>query len=261
MAARVLLRRRAAAPFLAAIVPAVAQAEAPQDLSKKPIYDDFEPALPNARTPVPSPHSDTIPSSSSPPAPSTPSSSLSAFSHNAAAETPRGPTPTDRLAVHIGRARLALHRYVARGEDGVNAAVDRAFHLEQSLTETVASLAPPRASGERLMPGLVYVLVASMAGSIVARNRGLLLRAAAPLALGTAAARLLLPVTTHNVADLLWRYEQRFPQVADAHLEARRGLDRGLRAARAHADRGSAFLGDKVGAARDSVEDWVKQGK
>ena len=74
----------------------------------------------------------------------------------------------------------------------VNAALERAFGLERAFTTTVASLAPPRESGERLLPGLCYVLVASMAGSIVARNRRLwVVRAAAPLALGLAAASFL----------------------------------------------------------------------
>ncbi len=59
--------------------------------------------------------------------------------------------------------------------------MDKAFALEQSFTSTVASLAPPaRESGERLMPGLIYVLVAAMAGSIVTRNRNILLRSSVP---------------------------------------------------------------------------------
>ncbi|KAI2640759.1 apolipo protein O-domain-containing protein [Hypomontagnella submonticulosa] len=257
MAARVLLRRRVAAPFMAAtlvggaLFPSVALAEAPSHdhSSKKPIYDDYETFLPpkTVTTPVPSPASDTIPPESS---------SLSPPEHK-----PRSPTPTDRLAVEIGKARMFLYRYATKAEDAVNGAIDSAFHLERSFTETIASLAPARESGEKLMPGLVYVLVASMAGSITTRNRNILLRASVPLAFGIGAGWLLLPVTMTNVSELLWRYERRFPAVADAHLRTRDGIQNAWRFARVHVDVGKNYVDEKVGDARDIVESWVKKGK
>ncbi len=144
----------------------------------------------------------------------------------------------------------------------MNGAVDRAFSLERAFTSTVASLAPPRESGERLLPGLCYVLVASMAGSIAARGRALPLRAAAPLAFGVGAAWLALPVTARNVSDLLWRFERRrAPAVADAHLAARAAAERAWAAARAAAGQGTAYVDGRVRGARDLVEDWVRQGK
>ncbi|KAI0022261.1 apolipo protein O-domain-containing protein [Xylariomycetidae sp. FL0641] len=271
MAARVLLRRRVAAPFMAAtlagvaLFPATALAEAPpadqHHYSKKPIYDDYEAPLPKAHTPVPSPASETIPRTSEPPQQSSPVSTAVAEKAQQQQQQQHGPTPTDRLAVQIGRARLFLHRYAAAAEDAVNGAVDRAFDLEQSFTATVASLAPPRESGEQVMPGLVYVLVAGMAGSIVARNRGLVLRAAAPLALGVGAGWLVLPLTMRNVSDLLWTYEQRFPAVADGHLRTREALRQAFHTAKAHADISKSYVDEKVGGARDIMEDWVKKGK
>ncbi|KAK6068202.1 MICOS subunit MIC26 [Seiridium cupressi] len=256
MAARVLLRRRAAAPFMAAtlaggaLIPSVAFAEAPEDLSKKPIYDDFEIPLPKTRGPAPSPFSDTIPQVSSPESP--------------AAETKpanRGPSPTDRLAVQIGRARLFLYQHATRAEDAVNSGMDQAFHLEKSFTQTVASLAPPRESGEKLMPGLVYVLVAGMAGTIISRNRNILLRASVPLALGIGAGWLVIPVTMNNVSGLLWKYEQKFPAVAEAHIKTRENIFKSLDMAKVHSDIGRQYVGDKVTSARDAVEGWVKKGK
>ncbi|XXG93898.1 hypothetical protein Hte_000148 [Hypoxylon texense] len=259
MAARVLLRRRVAAPFMAAtlvggaLIPSVAMAEAPSHdhHSKKPIYDDYEPFLSPkaATTPVPSPASETIPPTSAP---------SSSPEHT---QKHHSPTPTDRLAVEIGKARLFLYRYAAATEDAVNGAIDSAFHLEQSFTSTVASLAPARESGEKLMPGLVYVLVASMAGSILTRNRNVLLRASVPLAFGVGAGWLLIPVTMTNVSDLLWRYETRFPAVADAHLRTRTGIQDAWRFARVHVDVGKHYVDDKVSDARDVVEGWVKKGK
>ncbi|KAI1266813.1 apolipo protein O-domain-containing protein [Xylariaceae sp. FL1019] len=258
MAARLLLRKRAAAPFIAAtlaggaLFPAVVLAEAPpQNPIRKPIYDDFEAIpLPKHTTPVPSPFSETIPASSK--LPSEP------------VDVPvraRGPNPTDRLAVQIGNARLFLYKHVVTAEDSINAAVDRAFNLERSFTSTIASLAPSRESGEQLMPGLVYVLVAGMAGSIISRNRNILLRASLPLALGIGAGWMVIPVTMTNVSDLLWTYEKRFPAIADAHVSTREGIQKAIHMTKLHADLGKVYVEDKVGEARDIVEDWVKKGK
>ncbi|KAI1420606.1 apolipo protein O-domain-containing protein [Xylaria sp. FL1777] len=265
MAARVLLRQRVAAPFMAAtlagvaLFPSVALAEAPpqqaQDqllLRKKPIYDDFEERpLPKSTTPVPSPTSDTIPASSKP------------FPEHEDEHqvVPRSPTPTDRLAAQIGKARLFLYKQAVSAEDGVNAAVDRAFNLEQSFTSTIASLAPSRESGEQLMPGLVYVLVASMTGSIMSRNRNILIRASLPVALGIGAGWVVIPVTMRNVSDLLWTYEKRFPAIADTHVRAREGVQRVWYMTKLHAELGKTYVDDKISDARDVVEDWVKKGK
>ncbi|KAI1810569.1 putative mitochondrial protein [Poronia punctata] len=265
MAARVLLRQRVAAPFMAAalvggaLIPSVALAESPAHQGherflshKKPIYDDFEAPLPKATTPVPSPTSATIP------APSDASTEPVEVEYRAISRTP---TPTDRLAAQVGKARLFLYKHAVAAEDGVNAAVDKAFSLERSFTSTVASLAPSRESGEQLMPGLVYVLVASMAGSIMSRNRNILLRASLPLALGVGAGWIVIPVTMGNVSDLLWTYEKRFPVIADSHIRTRDSIENAWHMTRVHAELGKNYVEEKVADARDTVEGWVKTGK
>ena len=223
-------------------------------MRKKPIYDDFEDRpLPKTTTPVPSPTSDTIPPSSKPfPEP---------VEDDHQIVVSRGPTPTDRLAEQIGRARLFLYKQAVAAEDGVNAAVDKAFNLEKSFTETVASLAPSRESGEQLMPGLVYVLVASMAGSIISRNRNILIRASLPLALGIGAGWVVIPVTMGNVSDLLWTYEKRFPAVAETHVRTRESIQYAWHMTRMHTELGKNYIDEKVGDARDVVEGWVKNNK
>lgn len=173
----------------------------------------------------------------------------------------RAPTPTDRLAAQIRRARLFVYAQACTAEDAVNGAMARAFALEQSFTSTIASLAPARESGEKLMPGTIYVLVAGMAGSIVARNRNVLLRGAAPLALGLGAAWTVLPVTMGNVSGLVWEYEKRFPAVADAHLRTREGVERGIYLARAHTQLAQQKVHDGVREAREAMEGWVRKGK
>ncbi|KAI1828471.1 putative mitochondrial protein [Xylaria intraflava] len=270
MAARVLLRRRVAAPFMAAtliggaLFPSVALAEAPSQQQqkqvresllprKKPIYDDLEVTpLPKNTAPEPSLASDTVPAFPEP---------LPGSSEEEQQVVLRTPTPTDRLAAQIRQARLFLYKQVVSAEDGVNAAIDRGFNLERSFTSTIASLAPPRESGEKLMPGLVYVLVASMTGSIMSRNRNILLRASLPLALGVGAGWLVIPITMGNVSNLLWTYEQRFPVVADTHVRTREGIQRGWYMTKVHAELGRSYIDEKISDARDILEDWVKKGK
>ncbi|KAK5658807.1 hypothetical protein OQA88_1619 [Cercophora sp. LCS_1] len=264
MAARVLLQRRAA-PLTAAVLvgsiafaPRVAHAESPEErhLSKKPIYDDNYDYFPPPTKPAP-PAAITAPEAA---APSTPTTVLPPTTAEPALST-RSPTPTARLAAQIRLGRLFLYRQACTAEDAVNNAMARAFSLEESFTSTVASLAPARESGERLMPGLVYVLVAGMAGSIVARNRNILLRASAPLALGIGAAWVVLPVTMGNVSALAWKYEQRFPAIAEAHVATREGIEKGVRFAKVHSDLATHKVAEKVGEVRETVEGWVRKGK
>ncbi|KAF3769033.1 hypothetical protein M406DRAFT_355130 [Cryphonectria parasitica EP155] len=279
MAARVLLQRHAApltASLLAggvALYPRVAHAEAPESYNspspKKPIYDDFD-AVPTTATlpPPPPPPS----KQSSQEAPASPTSTIVASESSWSLSSPgsqevvvrqqaRGPTPTDRLAAQIRDARLFLYRQACDAEDAVNRAMDRAFHLEKSFTDTVAGLAPPAESGEKLMPGLVYVLVAAMAGSIVTRRSNILLRAAVPVAFGVGMGWTALPVTMGNVSELAWRYEQRFPAVAQGHIKTREALESGVSFAKVHRQVVSDAVGEKVKGARETVEDWVKKGK
>ncbi|KHN96267.1 Apolipoprotein O [Metarhizium album ARSEF 1941] len=278
MAARVLLQRRSLGPLAAialgglAFAPATALAEGPVDKvsrastdhahaggapggligeQKKPIYDGFDdPSANDAPSPAASPVSAL--QFSQPPA---------TQEEPKKEKRPRGPSPTDRLATQVGKVRMALHRVAVRAENKVNETMDSAFSLEQSFTNTIASLAPSRESGEKLMPGTIYVLVAAMAGSIVTRNRNLLLRSTIPLALGVGAGWTVLPVTMRNISDLSWRYEQRFPAVAEAHVNIREGIKKSVSFAKAHGRVGVQYVDDKVTGAREAVEAWVKQGK
>lgn len=171
------------------------------------------------------------------------------------------PTPTDRLALQIGKTRLFLYSHVAAAESKVNDFMDSVLHLESSFTSTVASLAPAPQTGEKLMPGSLYVLVAAMTGSIVSRNRNILLRASVPFAVGIGAGWVVLPVTMRNVSDLLWKYEQRFPAIADGHIRTREGIEKAWRMARIHTQQAVTIVDDKVSSGREAIEGWVKKGK
>ena len=106
--------------------------------------------------------------------------------------------------------------------------MDSFLHLENSFTSTIASLAPPPQSGEKLLPGTLYVLVAAMTGSIISRNRNIVLRGVVPLAVGIGAGWVFLPITMRNISDLLWKYEEKFPAIADSHLENEKEYSKSL---------------------------------
>ncbi|EAA35355.1 hypothetical protein GE21DRAFT_375 [Neurospora crassa] len=280
MAARLAFQRRAARATAAALVgsfalvPTVAFAEASESRAsaKKPIYDDDFDVVPSTPsfTSAETTKDVSSPAAATLNAPVTTKSSTRSGERTftdslidvlASTNTPRGPTPTDRLAAQIRRARLFLYKQACVAEDAVNAGMSRAFDLEHSFTSTVAGLAPPRESGERLMPGLIYVLVSGMAGSIVARNRNVVLRGATPLAFGLGAAWVVLPVTMNNVSSLVWKYEQKFPAVADAHIRTREGIEKGIYMAKVHAEIAQHKVDEAVTSVRETVEGWVRKGK
>ncbi|PNS21368.1 hypothetical protein CAC42_1147 [Sphaceloma murrayae] len=171
------------------------------------------------------------------------------------------PSPTDRLSAQIRETRLFLHKYAVKAEDGVNNTMTRFLQLESDFTSTIASLAPPKGSNERVVPGAVYVLVAAMAGSIITRNRNILLRATVPVAAGITTSHYVLPITTRNVGDLIWKYEEKYPVIRDNHLRAKESITHFVQTGIAHSKMGVAMAEEKVSDARDKVEDWVKKGK
>ncbi|KKK12344.1 hypothetical protein ARAM_005702 [Aspergillus rambellii] len=209
----------------------------PPSLSSRPLLLPARPLRPPPPPPPPPPTA----------APTTPKSSSS-------------PTPTDILTAQVRQARLFLYQQSRTAEICFNDILSRALHVENAFTKTIASLAPSPESGEQLLPGGIYVVVAAMAGSIVARNRGRLLRSATPLAFGTVAAWSLLPVTMRNVSDLIWEYEKRVPAVADQHLLLREKAEYIWYTGVAHSGMARARMEEKIGEARKKLEEVVSKG-
>jgi organizing structure protein 2 len=136
-----------------------------------------------------------------------------------------------------------------------------ALQKETSLANTISSLAPAPETGEQLLPGAIYVLVATMAGSIVSRNQKILIRATFPLAVGITAGWMLIPVTMQNIANLSWEYEKRVPVVADTHVQIRRFAQDAWRQTKVHAQAVTRWADETAGQSREKVEGWVKNGK
>jgi organizing structure protein 2 len=240
-----MFQQRAVAPIAATLLAGgvalyprrTAYAEEPLD-NKKPIYDDFSADIPEpTRAPIelPPTRRQTPPSTSS-------------------------PTPTDILTAQVRQARLFLYNHSLAAENSFNDFLSRALHIENAFTNTVASLAPSPESGERLLPGGVYVVVAAMAGSIVSRNRGIFLRSLSPLAFGTVAAWTLLPVTMRNVSDLVWEYEKKVPVVAEQHLALRERAEYLWYTGVAHSGMARQMMEEKIGETRKKLEELVSKG-
>lgn len=170
------------------------------------------------------------------------------------------PTPTDRLAAHIRTGRLFLTDQAS----DVSKRLDDAFTVyhgyESAFASTISRLVPPKTSHEQVVPGVLYVAVASMGGSIVARNRLFPIRALTPVGVGVGAAWYFLPETSKNVADLLWEYELKVPAVAEGHLAARKAVLDAWKLADENVKMGRKAVDEGVAKGREIVEGWVKKG-
>ena len=99
-----------------------------------------------------------------------------------------------------------------------------------------------------------------MAGSIVSRNRNILLRGSVPLAVGIGTAWIVLPYTTRNVADLVWTYEERAPVIAENHMRIRGAAEEGWRQAKIRAEITKRWSEEKVKDSREAIYGWVRKG-
>ena len=111
------------------------------------------------------------------------------------------------------------------------------------------------------MPGALYVLVSAMAGSIVVRNRNILLRATAPVALGLTAGWVLIPHTMRNVGDLVWQFEEKAPVIALNHLRVSGAAEEGYRQIRQRSKSLGEWADERVSNGREAVEGWVRKGR
>lgn len=188
------------------------------------------------------------------------------------------PTPTDRLEVQIRNVRLWLHDQAVTAEKQFNRGLTWAFRKETDFTNTIASLAPGPETGEQLLPGLIYVLVATMAGSIVSRNRNIAIRATFPLAVGITAGKqhrrkvdgskiltltgwLLIPVTMRNTGDLIWEYEKKAPVIADTHASIAGFARQAYQQLRDRSQGTIQWADTKATDTRKKVEDLVSEGR
>jgi len=105
------------------------------------------------------------------------------------------------------------------------------------------------------------VLVSAMGASILSRNRNILVRAAFPVAVGVGAAKYFLPHTSQNIGNLVWRWEQKFPVLADTHTRTQARVERVYTTSIEHSKMSAEMLSHKIGEVRENVEGWVRKGR
>ncbi|KAF3922015.1 hypothetical protein ABW20_dc0105750 [Dactylellina cionopaga] len=215
--------------------------------AKKSIYDDYTP-----------------PPSETPPKPSLlaslPSLGLISSTSTEEPSEPR-PSPTERLASQIGTGRKTLHTEVTKVQRQLDTLFDKYLHIEHNVTSTVANLAPSHRSGETIIPGVIFVAISAMAGSVLARRRIFPIRWLTPVVTGVAASWYFLPETSRNVGDLAWKWEQKVPQVAETHMTIRNGVEDGWKTASGSYKQARGYVEDSTARARKTIEGWVKSSK
>lgn len=102
---------------------------------------------------------------------------------------------------------------------------------------------------ESLTPGIIYVLIAGLSGSVLTRTRSLPIRWLTPPLFTLAALPYFLPKTSHNLRSYLSDVEDKnFPEFAQRH-------DQIVGTAANHWD----LLKERVGSASDKAEGWGNQ--
>ncbi|EIN05639.1 hypothetical protein PUNSTDRAFT_54573 [Punctularia strigosozonata HHB-11173 SS5] len=126
---------------------------------------------------------------------------------------------SSELEKQIGTARRAVTQAYANTHARAQDLVSKWIGVEHAVESRVKSILDPT---EPLTPGILYVGVATLTGSIVARNRFFLTRLVLPPALLVLSAHHFLPKTSANLADYLGSLEDaHLPRLAQAHETAK----------------------------------------
>ncbi|KAK9468087.1 apolipo protein O-domain-containing protein [Lipomyces arxii] len=137
------------------------------------------------------------------------------------------PVPKSAPPIVIKQPPSVLEDYVRQGREALQTAINFVnVHIDvlegkYSELQTVASDTGKEiranAESEEVLPGVMYVGVAILAGTIFARKRTFLLRSVlSPAVFGVAAACYFMPITTGNTGRLIYRIEKaQVPQVAE----------------------------------------------
>jgi len=147
------------------------------------------------------------------------------------------------LETRIGVARRAVMGVVRDVHGRVHGAVSEWIGIEHAVEHRVKALIAP---GEPLTPAMLYVGVASLSGSILARNRSVFSRVMLPPAFFLLSFNYFLPKTSHNVSAYAGELEdEHFPTLAQKHAVA---------IAHTH------MTWERLRAAGVSGRDWVQDG-
>ena len=190
------------------------------------------------------------------------------------------PEPPSDLQRHIGYLRTSLNSTLKQADGVAREAVGKVVELEHDVERNIKKVLPsprstttttsPIATGaglretqaraavvpqEPLLPNALYVAIAGMTGSILARRRNVLVRFVVPLGLFYGSARYLLPQTTRNLGDLVYSYESKVPAVRQLHDDANAQLASLVRKSQETVEDGKHVLEGALGSSKKAFED------
>ncbi|KAF8063973.1 apolipo protein O-domain-containing protein [Lyophyllum atratum] len=132
--------------------------------------------------------------------------------HTSPEREKRQPSPLEQQ-IRLARRKVRDTYHEAHAQ--VQGVVSRWIGVEHAIENRVKSIISPN---EPLTPGLLYVGVATLTGSILARNRMLPTRLILPPIFLFVSAKKFLPQTTANLTSYLGSLEERYaPTLAEKH--------------------------------------------
>ncbi|KAJ9084021.1 hypothetical protein DSO57_1028480 [Entomophthora muscae] len=105
-----------------------------------------------------------------------------------------------RIEEKMKEFRLECNKSLHQLRETFQGYINQVISLEKKTETTVLNLVP---KDEIFIPNALYVGIVGISGSILTRNRNILLRTLAPLSLGTLSAYYFIPGTTNNIAKLI----------------------------------------------------------
>ncbi|KAF8909183.1 apolipo protein O-domain-containing protein [Mucidula mucida] len=149
------------------------------------------------------------------------------------------------LEKQIGQVRKTVSQTYGDAHAQVQGVVSKWIGVEHSVENRVKSLISPT---EPVTPGILYVGIATLSGSVFARNRIILTRLALPPTLLILSMNQFLPQTTHNIRAYLSDLEDTYlPTFAQKHETGK-----------AHSTMGWEMLKEKVASGRESFGNGVE---
>ncbi|TXT08986.1 hypothetical protein VHUM_02460 [Vanrija humicola] len=127
------------------------------------------------------------------------------------------------LTEHITTAREATCNALGSARSVVEDGVSRWIGFERKVEGEVKQIVSP---DESLTPGLIYVAVAGLTGSVLTRTRSFPVRFLAPPVFALAALPYFLPKTAHNLRQYVSDAEDKhFPEFAEKHDRINNALE------------------------------------
>lgn len=122
---------------------------------------------------------------------------------------------------------------------------------ERQVTDTMTEL---HYKPEDLLPSTLYIVIATMSGNIMARQRGLIAKTTFPLVLGLASFRYFLPQTFNNVSGFVWNLEKRaLPDLTEQQQLALAKADQFVQGVEKSSQRNQKRLEDSANSLRKSI--------